>query len=511
MKKHFLLFGMLGFWASVHGQILAPEFLSACSGELLASNGQQLFFICDHTATGREPWVTDGTEAGTSLLKNIAPGADSGFGWPGSSNSFFLSNVVAPSQQFFFAANDGANGLEPWISDGTEAGTKMLKDLSSGSVSGVPNSSFASHFHPHDGKVFFSLGQYGFDGWASTDGTSNGTEIVETGKKITQFASLGDDLLFVGGFKTATDDEHGALWKSDGTASGTTLLMDFGKIEIGVSGSIHWVEYINSPAGVAAYGQKALIFVKMPRLVLPTDPSWSIGQERWRLVVSDGTAAGTTALSGEFLAQTVQKIVQIGPNIFFIGHELISNTNGLWRLDSDDFELVAAIPPSASPIFKITDDQAVFFAKAGDGVQMWRTDGTSGGTFLQTTVRADEPAAIFRNGLAENGTVYFSVEKNPATQANYTSEFWKTDGTSAGTIPISTAFFLPSSFKKLGDHLVFTAVPEGGQAGLHRLCVENCGPTSLDEASEQQAETILFPNPSSGQTRLFLPHFLNEK
>ena len=37
----------------------------------------------------------------------------------------------------FFAADDGANGVELWKSDGTDAGTVLVKDVYAGSCSGL--------------------------------------------------------------------------------------------------------------------------------------------------------------------------------------------------------------------------------------------------------------------------------------------------------------------------------------------------------------------------------------
>jgi ELWxxDGT repeat protein len=74
-------------------------------------------------------WKSDGTAAGTVLVKDIVPGT------VGSSSSQL---VAVGSRQVFFAADDGTTGTEIWRSDGTAAGTKLFFDLRPGRESSAP-------------------------------------------------------------------------------------------------------------------------------------------------------------------------------------------------------------------------------------------------------------------------------------------------------------------------------------------------------------------------------------
>jgi len=68
-----------------------------------------VFFSADDGVTGKELWKSDGTAAGTVLIKDIRTGVASGF------SGFSIVNV---NGTVFFPADDGINGVELWKSDG---------------------------------------------------------------------------------------------------------------------------------------------------------------------------------------------------------------------------------------------------------------------------------------------------------------------------------------------------------------------------------------------------------
>lgn len=95
-----------------------PDGSTSYSHEMLNIQGT-LFFVADDGSSGYELWKSDGTEAGTTLVKDIQPG-------PGGSYPQNLANVAGT---LFFVADDGVHGGELWKSDGTEAGTTLVKDI----------------------------------------------------------------------------------------------------------------------------------------------------------------------------------------------------------------------------------------------------------------------------------------------------------------------------------------------------------------------------------------------
>ena len=115
--------------------------------------GDLLFFILDDNVHGPELWRTDGTAAGTVMVKDIHPG-------PATSRVF---NLTAAAGRLYFGATDGEHGYELWESDGTEAGTRMVQDLNPGPAPSNPEQLTAA-----DGRLYFNAddGEHGRELWA---------------------------------------------------------------------------------------------------------------------------------------------------------------------------------------------------------------------------------------------------------------------------------------------------------------------------------------------------------
>jgi ELWxxDGT repeat protein len=202
--------------------------------------GKIYFSGCaDCDLTGEELCVSDGTQEGTFVLKDINTN------YNGKSRSVPIM-LTEYDGNLFFIANDYIYGSELWKTDGTEAGTKILKDISPGD-----SNSYVKNLVIFNNRMYFSA--YDSNGtrlWTS-DGTEEGTTIVTN--KVTIEGSMGifKNKLYFG----ANDNVVGTeLWESDGTDEGTKLLKDIQPKGITIAAS-------SKPTGFYNHDDKILYFV----------------------------------------------------------------------------------------------------------------------------------------------------------------------------------------------------------------------------------------------------------
>ena len=187
-------------------------------------NGEMYFTAEGNNAgsdIGYELFKTDGTQAGTVLVKDLNVGGDNSYA---PSDNYMLPVVIG--DEMFFADDSG----DMWKTDGTTAGTVKTIDDSSLQSAGDYIDGRTLVFN---GKIITSFYNNTIgDALYSTDGTVAGTTLIvdtnpTTGYSLcasycTSLVTFDDHVFFI-----AFDDMSNNVWVTDGTSAGTSQVTLF--------------------------------------------------------------------------------------------------------------------------------------------------------------------------------------------------------------------------------------------------------------------------------------------
>jgi ELWxxDGT repeat protein len=188
------------------------SYYSSNPSNLLVIDTAQMLFTATTNTTGTELYTTDGTTAGTKILKDIVSGA-------GSSGP---SNLIKLGKYTYFTATTTTNGRELWRTDGSAAGTVLFADINAGTSSSSP-----SKFVVVDTLLYFLAddGSNGLELWV-TNGTTAGTYLVKDfiqgsgSSNVLNLTPVGKWLYF-----SANDGVNGQeLWRTNSTI--TTMIQE---------------------------------------------------------------------------------------------------------------------------------------------------------------------------------------------------------------------------------------------------------------------------------------------
>ncbi len=368
---------------------------SGCNPEQFTYFDGKIFFVATTAEFGREIWRTDGTSSGTAIVKDIIKrGANS--------NPSFLT---AFGNYVYFAANDAKHGYELWRTDGTDEGTELVIDIYPGKKGSGPQELTVSGDY-----IYFSARTEaeGTEVWKS-DGTAAGTSVVEvipgpSGGVPRWLVGAGNNILYF----AARDGVHGVeFWTTDGTAEGTKLVKDLRPGQYGGVGSVE-----------ALHGKDGLLYF------VDLDHFW----------VSDGTDEGTILL-GEEVGDGYQTM-----EFFEYQGALYLLTSGynvkLLKIEGTTMTLVKQFGPGASLSERFISGGSLMYFIAPDASgdnMIWKSDGTEEGTVpiinFSTYTEGSDPQNFVHFKDKIYFRTYFSFRG---------SGVWFTDGTEAGTEQITT-------------------------------------------------------------------------
>lgn len=391
MRRTLLLlpaFSALATAQSLIGDVnqLGPNPSGSPTGGVRA--GSLAYYVADDGVHGRELWRTDGTAAGTFLLRDIAPGAASS----GADNLTPVGGVL------FFTANDPATGVEIWKTDGTVAGTVLVVDLEPGTAGSNPLS----------------------------------------------LTAVGAQLWFTATYGDAVTGRGRELYRTDGTAAGTVLVADV------------------RPGPLGGLGSDATLAVLGGSVVFPATDGVN-GRELW---ISNGTAAGTSLLADihPTASSNPGSLVAVGSRVYFTANDGTSGVE-LWRTDGT-FATTARVTDllpgsggSAPAALTALGGLVVFSADDGSGGrEPFRSDGTAAGTFR---------LADLNSGVGGSAVAKFVVSGGQAwclgTNAFGQSVLTRTDGTVAGTVVVISTYSALHDLTAAGTGVAFGANLDAAQ------------------------------------------------
>ena len=450
-----------------------PSIIGQASGELR--------FSLRTSAEGAELWSTDGTIPGTGLWTDINPGMDSS-----SPGGVSILNSVA------FAADDGSNGRELWVSNSVI--TSMILNIN------PTGSSFPGTFTAGNSLLYFTavLPVTGRELWVS-NGSAIGTvpskefAVGSFDSDLRIYRTIGDTLLF----RATTQTEGAEVWRTISGGTDAQIVSDIipgaassGPDSFGVLGSKFYFYAYTDAAGYELYvtdGTPAGTMLKeinpgpvnsgpitvdqgvvsidaIPHVIAATDEL-----NFWEIPATGAPIKKASLSLGDGSTMGYKSFLRLGgnaPSGYCILTDTITMGETLWCAEN-----MEATPEIITTNFRVRDLIAPSFLN-GDfllsgqvdlrggatstGDELYRYSNATGEVSLVKDINTDffnshRPEGSRPYNFVElNGKVFFTASSPGATAAN---DLYETDGTNAGTQPMMD--FYPGGNDGVGDLRLF--------------------------------------------------------
>ena len=311
-------------------------------------------FTANASDVGTELFVTDGTAAGTQLLKDLAP-----------NGSINVYNMAVAGETVFF--NASPEGGSMYATDGTTEGTERLGDA------------YSRPFAVMGDRVFFT----DVDRIMSSGPTADSMEVIETFEALGIIAS-DEEVLFV---KKGTEE----LFTSDGSVDGSELLMEIDLFRFD--------------------------FVRLDNNELIAKVQTG-GSELWASDRNAGTGSVFTDIGGERTSSLSGRLLQTFNNELIVGETRISTAGSVNSLGALNF-----LPPPPSINARI-------FAESFVTKDVLTIDEDLNQEVLNEALRD----VVYLNGAYSESHVYFHSRNN--ADGVYEPSLWASDGTIEGTVKL---------------------------------------------------------------------------
>ncbi len=384
--------------------------------------GTNFVFANSRPGVGTEPWISDGTPGGTKLLADLEPGGR------GSHSRRF---GVAMGKVFFASTTHGL-GEDPWMTDGTTKGTHVLARLYP-PAPGTGNANPSPLLGEAVEGIFYFRAEdpvRGMELWA-TDGTPFRTKVMGDLEPGRWGSSPGNAIALRGRllFAATRSGVGRELFASNGDPKKTGLLRD---LQPGTGSG--------DPRDFFRLGQKVFFSAK----------TTAAGRELW---VSDGTPAGTHLLwdlRAGIEGSNPQPLAEFGGNLLFqaesakgvpglfLGNGTAQGTVAL--LDSKKTAGVQAIFKTVAlgkSILSLVRDQAT-------GLELWKSLGNKGDGALLVDLFPGKGDGASQEGFVFGKKFFFLGRRGPGIFGLFQS-----DGTAKGTKPVPAVSAPKTNFQFL--------------------------------------------------------------